>query len=76
MMTPLIFRTFECDGAVPILTSGNNDAGSAWGKPLHKTLVTAEIPCGRGRIVINMLDLKSHLKNPVAVKFYNRLYRY
>ncbi|MBO4354078.1 MAG: glycoside hydrolase family 2 [Clostridia bacterium] len=76
MMTPLIFRTFECDGVVPILTSGNNDAGSAWGKPLHKTLVTAEIPCGRGRIVINMLDLKSHLKNPVAVKFYNRLYRY
>ena len=74
MMTPLISRTFECEGAVPILTSGNNERGSAWGKPLHKTLATAEIACGKGKIIINMVDISSHLKNPVAVKFYNRIY--
>lgn len=76
MITPLIDRTFECDGAVPILTSGNNDSGSAWGKPLHKVFVTAQIVCGKGKIILNTLDLDSHLKNPAAVKFYNRLYRY
>ena len=76
MMTPLISRTFTADGVTPILTSGNNERGSAWGKPLHTALVTGEIACGKGKIVINMLDLDSHLKNPAAVKFYNRLYRY
>ena len=76
MMTPLISRTFTADGFSPILISGNNERGSAWGKPLHTALVTGEIKCGKGKIVINMLDLDSHLKNPAAVKFYNRLYRY
>ena len=76
MMTPLISRTFTSDGFVPILISGNNESGSAWGKPLKTALVTGEIKCGKGKIVINMLDLGSHLKNPAAVKFYNLLYRY
>ena len=64
------------DGFTPILISGNNESGSAWGKPLKTALVTGEIKCGKGKIVLNMLDLESHLKNPAAVKFYNRLYRY
>ena len=76
MMTPLISRTFTSDGFTPILISGNNERGSAWGKPLKTALVTGEIKCGKGKIILNMLDLESHLKNPAAVKFYNRLYRY
>ena len=76
MITPLLRRTFVGDDFSPILISGNNERGSAWGQPLKKAFVTAEVKCGKGKIIINMLDLSSHLKNPVAVKFYNRLYRY
>ena len=76
MITPLIRKTFLCDGMTPILTSGNCESGSAWGKPLHKVFAAAEMPCGKGKIIVNMLDVKSHMSNPVAVEFANRLYTY
>lgn len=76
MMTPLIRYTFTAENAKPILTSGNSLRGSAWGQKLYTALACAEIPVGNGKIVINEVDLDSHLKNPVAMKFRNRLITY
>ena len=76
MITPLIHSTFTADGAIPILTSGNSLRGSAWGQKLYPALACAEIPLGKGKIIINQLDLETHLKNPVALIFRNRLYTY
>ena len=73
MITPLIRFTFTAEGAKPILTTGNSLKGSAWGQPLYPALACAEIPYGKGRIIINEVDLDSHLMNPVARSFYNRL---
>ena len=73
MITPLIRFTFTAEGATPILTSGNSLRGSAWGQPLYPALACAEIPVGKGRIIINEVDLDSHLQNPVARSFRNRL---
>ena len=76
MITPLIRNTFTADGATPILTSGNSLRGSAWGQKLYTALACGEIPCGKGKIIINQVDLETHLKNPVALIFRNRLYTY
>ena len=76
MITPLIRFTFTADGAKPILTTGNSLKGSAWGQPLYPALACAEIPYGKGKIIINEVDLDSHLMNPVARSFYNRLVQY
>ena len=72
-ITLLIRCTFTAEGATPILTSGNSLRGSAWGQPLYPALACAEIPVGKGRIIINEVDLDSHLANPVARSFRNRL---
>ena len=76
MITPLIKNTFIADGARPILTSGNSLRGSAWGQKLYTALACAEISVGNGKIIINEVDLDSHIKNPVALKFRNKLYTY
>jgi hypothetical protein len=78
MMTPILRYTFLAEGAKPILTSGNSLRGSAWGQKLYPAFACAELPVGNGKIIINEVDLDSHLQNPVAVRFYNRLitYRY
>lgn len=76
MMTPIIRFTFIAEGAKPILTSGNSLRGSAWGQPLYPALACAEIPYGKGKIIINEVDLDSHLQNPVARSFFNRLVQY
>lgn len=76
MMTPLIRCTFTAENAKPILTSGNSLKGSAWGQKLYTALACAELPVGDGKIIINEVDLDSHLKNPVAMKFRNRLVTY
>jgi hypothetical protein len=76
MITPILRSTFTADVATPILTSGNSLRGSAWGQKLYKALACAEIPCEKGKIIINQVDLKSHMANPVARKFANRLYTY
>ena len=73
MITPFLRCTFTCEGAKPILTSGNSLKGSAWGQPLYPALACAEIPVGKGRIIINEVDLENHLINPIARSFYNRL---
>lgn len=76
MMTPIVSRTFVSDDMTPVLTSGNCKRGSAWGQKLSKVFVTAEKTVGNGKLVINMLDVRSHLKEPTAVRFYNRLYNF
>ncbi|MBQ9510783.1 MAG: hypothetical protein IJR55_03705 [Clostridia bacterium] len=73
MITPIIYRTFVCLDMTPILLSGNSLSGSAWGKPLFEAFACAEKSYGKGKIVVSEIDLSSHLKNPVAVKFRNRL---
>lgn len=76
MITPILRTTFLADGALPILTSGNSLRGSAWGQKLYPALACAEIPTGRGKIIINQVDLKNHLMNPAAKIFADRLYSY
>ncbi len=76
MITPIIRNTFTSDKAIPILTSGNSLRGSAWGQKLYPALACAEIPVGKGKIIINEVDLETHLKNPVALMFRNGLYTY
>jgi hypothetical protein len=73
MITPFLRFTFTCDGAKPILTSGNSLKGSAWGQPLYPALACAELPVGKGKIIVNEVDLANHLANPIARSFYNRL---
>ena len=72
-ITPLIRATFRAEGMNPILISGNSLSGSAWGKKLYPALACAEKSYGKGKIVINQVDLSSHLANPVCRKFRNRL---
>ena len=72
-MTPVIKATLKCDGFTPVLLSGNCEVGSAWQHPVFQVPACAEKRYGKGRIVINQVDLDSHLKNPVAVIFRNRL---
>ena len=60
----------------PILTSGNSLTGSAWGQKLYPALACAEMNCGKGKIIINEVELDSHLSNPVAKIFKNRLLSY
>lgn len=76
MMTPLVRTTFTGDGFTPILTSGNTVSGSAWGKPLFPALVCGEIKIGEGKLIVSTLDIESHLANPAAVIFSNRLKNY
>jgi hypothetical protein len=76
MITPILRTTFLAEGAVPILTSGNSLRGSAWGQRLYPALACAEIPHGSGKIIINQVDLKSHITNPAAKIFADRLYSY
>ncbi len=73
MITPLLRFTFTADGMTPILTSGNSLRGSAWGQKLYPALACAELPLGKGKLIVNEVDLRSHLQNPVARRFYNRL---
>lgn len=76
MITPLIRYTFTAENAKPILTSGNSLRGSAWGQKLYPALACAELPVGNGKIIINEVNLDSHLTNPVALKFKNKLVTY
>ena len=76
MMTPLLRATFRSDDFTPILTSGNSLRGSAWGQKLHPAHATAEKSYGKGKIILNQVDLDSHLLNPVALIFKNRLAKF
>ena len=76
MITPILSSTFLAEGAKPILTSGNSLRGSAWGQKLYPALACAELAAGRGKVIINQVDLKNHLINPAAKIFANRLYSY
>jgi hypothetical protein len=76
MITPILHTTFFAEGMKPILTSGNSLLGSAWGQKLYTSLACAELPVGSGKIIINQVDLKNHLSNPVARIFANMLYTY
>ncbi len=76
MVTPLIRMTFTAPDAKPILTSGNSLTNSAWGQKLYPAHACAELSVGNGKVIINEVDLESHLMNPVAMKFRNRLYTY
>ena len=75
-ITPLLRHTFTADGMTPILTSGNSLTASAWGQKLYPAFACAEMQCGNGKIILNEVDLDSHLANPVARIFKNRLMRY
>lgn len=75
-ITPILRYTFTADGMTPILTSGNSLSGSAWGQKLYPAFACAEMKYGNGKIIINEVDLDSHLSNPVARIFKNRLMRY
>lgn len=76
MMTPLLRATFRSDDFTPILTSGNSLRGSAWGQKLYPAHATAEKSYGKGKIILNQVDLDSHLLNPVALIFKNRLAKF
>ena len=76
LITPILHTTFFAEGMKPILTSGNSLLGSAWGQKLYPSLACAELPVGSGKIIINQVDLKNHLSNPVARIFANMLYTY
>ena len=76
MMTPLLRTTFRSDDFTPILTSGNNLRGSAWGQKLYPAHATAEKSYGKGKIILNQVELDSHLQNPVALIFKNRLAKF
>ncbi|MCQ2436191.1 MAG: hypothetical protein MJ101_04720 [Clostridia bacterium] len=76
MMTPLIYATFRADDFTPILLSGNCLRGSAWGQKLFPALACGEKSYGKGKIIINQIDLDSHLSNPIAAIFKNRLSEY
>lgn len=69
MMTPLLRRTFTGEGLIPILISGNNKSGSAWGQPLFPAFAVAELPFGNGRFIISELETANHMKNPVCAAF-------
>ena len=76
MITPIIYSTLVCDEFNPILLSGNCDKGSAWQNPVHQVTACAEKKYGKGKIVLNQVDLDNHLINPVAKIFKNRLNNY
>ncbi len=76
MMTPILRYTFTGENMKPILTSGNSLTSSAWGQKLYPAFACAEMPLGKGRIIINEVELQNHLANPVALRFYNRLVSY
>ena len=41
-----------------------------------KSIARVRVYAGTGKIIINEVDLDSHLQNPVARSFYNRLVQY
>ncbi len=75
MITPLLRFTFTGEGLTPILLSGNSLSGSAWGKKLYPAYACAEFAYGKGKIIINEVELDEHISNPVAAIFKNRLLR-
>lgn len=76
MITPLITTTVTGDNLIPILKSGNTKTGSAWTNPMFPALCTGELKIGKGKVIINQLDLENHLCEPVARIFKNLLHTY
>ena len=76
MITPLIYSTLVCEDFIPVLLSGNCDKGNAWQNPVHEVPACATKKYGKGKIVLNQVDLDNHLNNPVARIFRNRLNNY
>ncbi len=76
MITPLLRYTFLAEGMKPILLSGNSLRGSAWGQTLYPAFACAELPLGKGKLIVSEVELENHLKNPIALRFYNRLVTY
>ncbi len=72
-ITPVIYATLVCDDFNTVLYSGNCDKGSAWQNPVHQVAACAEKDYGKGKIVLNQVDLDNHLTNPIARIFKNRL---
>jgi hypothetical protein len=66
--SPLIDRTLEAPGWVPILKSGNG-RNNVWGP----TSAVAEKICGKGAWRVCQVLLGNHLQNPAAAIFARRL---
>lgn len=68
-LVPMLYSTFEADGAEAVLTSANKDDDGVW----RKKLAVAQWKFGNGTVRICQLDLKNKEKNPIAVSFINLL---
>ena len=68
-LSPIIEATFEGEGVIPVILSGNQDENGNW----HRVLAMGEIPCGKGSIVLNQLLLENKYKNPAVVRLANNI---
>ena len=68
-LSPVIEATFEGEGVIPAVLSGNQDENGDW----HEVLAMGEIPCGRGSLVVNQLLLDNKYDNPAVVRLVNNL---
>ncbi len=68
-LSPIVEATFEGEGVIPVILSGNQDENGSW----HSVLAMGEIPCGKGSIVVNQLLLENKYENPAVVRLANNI---
>jgi hypothetical protein len=68
-ITPLLTRVIRGKGGAPVLISGQVD----WDKPFESVDAARDYVIGEGSILVNCLELKNHLGNPVARQFLENL---
>lgn len=67
-LAPLIHTTIKGNGLIPVVTSGNREDGE-W----EKVIAVGEIPFGKGKFIVNQLDIENKTMNPPMVKLLNKL---
>lgn len=70
MLAPIISATFECEDAEQILTAGNQIGNAAW----QSYCAAAQFSYGNGNVILCQLDMEHKEKNPVFVRFWNRIF--
>ena len=70
MLAPIISATFECEDAEWILTAGNQIGNAAW----QSYCAAAQFSYGNGNVILCQLDMEHKEKNPVFVRFWNRIF--
>ena len=69
IITPLIHTTFKADGVTPITITANNTSSKGWAVEF----ACGEWNYGKGKFVVNQMQLKNKEKNPCAVRMLNGL---